>query len=380
MLVQLVPAPLGWFSDSAWASTSTALNLPIAGSVSVDIGATLLAISRYCAVLATGVTVAALTSDRRSAARTLYLLTALAGIVASTEIARDLGYWRGLDRADGEVGSVLIATIGIVASCSLLVRLHGQLSRRKISMQLGPAIAFVGTIAGFILCTLFLLISGGGEGLFAALFGAGVPLSMFVIRTCSLRIWSKLGVAATASLALIGFLAATPIRSDADSALVLSRDQSPAAELMLSNVPLLGTGAGSMQDILPIYRELNVTTSPKRIAAAAVIAGEMGRSFLWLLLGALPLAAAVLIRAASRRRRHYVYSAGGAGILLAFSLLIFVSSDVLGLPASLLAAAALGLAWAQAQADNKDISLRDGPAAPEPAINSVRQGGGHLRK
>lgn len=130
MVVQLVPTPLGWLSDLVWASTSSALNLPIAGSISVDIGATLLAVAMYCAVLATALTVAALASDKRSAAGTLYLLTAMAATVAATEIARDLGYCRRLESAGVEVGSVLVAAIGIVMSCSLLIGLHGQLSRK----------------------------------------------------------------------------------------------------------------------------------------------------------------------------------------------------------------------------------------------------------
>jgi hypothetical protein len=379
MVVQLVPEPLGWFSDPVWASTSAALNMPIAGSISIDTGATLLVVARYCAVLATALTVAALASDRRLAAGTLYLLAAMAGIVAATQITHDLGYSHLLHSSDGESGSVLIATIGIVVSCSLLIRLYGQLSRKRISVQLRTMISFIGITAGLILCTLSLLISGNGAGLFAAFFGAGVPISVFAVRKWSLRIWGRLGVLAIASMALVGFLAVTPIKTDADPALALSRDQSPAAELMLSNVPLLGTGAGSLQDILPVYRQLNAPASPPSVTAAAVIAAEMGKSFLWLLVGALAFAAAGLIRDSTRRRRDYIYAAGGAGILLAFSLLIFVCSNVLGLPASLLAGAALGLACAQPLVDNEDASFAQEPAGPETAMSAKRQAGGHPR-
>ena len=378
MVVQLVPTPLGWLSNSVWASTSSALNLPIAGSISVDIGATLLAVAMYCAVLATALTVAALASDKRSAAGTLYLLTAMAATVAATEIARDLGYCRRLEFAGVEVGSVLVAAIGIVMSCSLLIGLHGQLSRKR--MRPGATIAFIGTMAGLVVCTVSLLISGDDAGLFAAFFGAGVPVSMFAIRTWSLRKWGRLGVLATASMALIGFLAVTPIKTDADPALALSHEQSPAAELLLSNVPPLGTGAGSLQDVLPVYRGLNAPAALPSVTAAAVIASEMGRSFLWLLVVALAIAAAALIRSASTRRRDYVYAAGGAGILLAFSLLIFVYSNVLGLPASLLAGVALGLAWAQARAGKEYAGLAQEAAGPDRATYAMHQGGAHPRQ
>lgn len=380
MGVQLVPMPLDWFSDPVWSSTSAALNRPVAGSISVDTGATLLAVARYCAVLATAITFAAQASDRRSATKILYLLTAMAGMVAAIQIARDQGYSHWLHPSDGEVGSVLVAAIGVVMSCSLLIRLYRQLSRERNPAQPWAMIALISTMAGLILCTLSLLISSDGAGLFAAFFGAGVPVSMFAIRTWSLRIWGRLGVLATASMALIGFLAVTPIKTDADPALALSHDQSPAANLLLSNVPLLGTGAGSLQDILPIYRELNAPASPPSVTAATVIAGEMGKSFLWLLVGALAIAAAVLIRGSTGRRRDYVYAAGGAGILLAFSLLVFVCSNVLGLPASLLAGAALGLAWAQSRATHEDTSFARESAGPDPAMSAKRQTGGYPRR
>ena len=375
MAVQLVPTPLIWFSDSVWASTSSALNLPIAGSISVDTGATLLAAATYCAVLGTALTIAALATDRPTAEEILYLLTVMAATVAVTEIARDLGYYHRLEPADGGVGTVLIAAIGIVVSCSLMIRLYRQLSRKRV--QPGTTLAFIATTAGLGLCTVSLVISGEDAALFAAFFGAGVPVSMFAIRTWSLRMWGRFGVLAVASMALIGFLVVTPIKTDADPALALSHNQSPAAELLLSNLPPLGMGAGSLQDVLPVYRGLNAPPALPSVTAATVIASEMGRSFLWLLVAALAVAAAVLIRAASRRRRDYVYAAGGAGILLAFSLLIFVYSNVLGLPASLLAGVALGLAWAQARTGREYGRLTQ---EPDPAAYARHEGRGHPRR
>jgi hypothetical protein len=149
------------------------------------------------------------------------------------------------------------------------------------------------------------------------------------------------------------------MKTEVDPALALSRDQSPAAELLLSSVPLLGTGAGSVQDVLPVYRGVNASPEFPSITTAAAIASEMGKSFLWLLIVALAIAATALIKSASTRRRNYVYAAGGAGILLAFSLLVFVYRDVLGLPSSLLAGVALGLAWAQARPDKGARFARD---------------------
>lgn len=363
MLLQAAPIPLGSLSDPVWASTAAALKLPIAGSISVDTGATLLSIVSYCAVLATGFVAAALTSERQAAGRMLYFLMAVAGLVAGAEIGRDLGYFGLWRSAGGALGAAPIAAIGIILSCSVLIRLRQQLlhKRARVSFAIGATIAFAGTAAALILCTLSVLISGHITVLFAAFFGAGVPISVFAIRRWSLGTWGKLGVLATASMVVVGFLAVTPINPDADPALALSQHGSPGTELMLSDVPLLGRGAGSMGDVLPVYREINDPSSHRSVTAAAVITVEMGREFLWMFIFALAIGSAMLIRASLSRGRDYVYSASGAGILLAISLVTFVYSNVLSLPASLVASVALGLAWAQARSDHNDLS-----SAPEP--------------
>jgi hypothetical protein len=289
----------------------------------------------------------------------LYLLTAVAALVAAAQLARELGYFWFWHAAGGDVGAALIAAIGIIASCSLLIRLHRKLSRERKRAALpsrATSAALAGGAVALVFCSLSILIPEDISVLFAALFGAGVPISIFVIRKWSLGVWGKLGVLATALIILAGFLAVTPIKTDVDPTLALSRSDSPSAELMLSDVPLLGRGAGSVGDILPIYRDLNDRSSHRSMTAAALITVEMGRAFLWLFVLALATGAALLIRASLRRSRDSVYAACGAGILLAILLITFLNSNLLSLPASLLASAALGLAWAQSRSDTDDAS------------------------
>jgi hypothetical protein len=372
MLLQVEPLPLAWFSDPVWASTSAALNLPMAGSISVDAGATLLSFLRYCAVLATAFITAAITLDRQSASRMLHLLTAVAALIALAQLARELSYFWFWHPAGGDVGAALIAAIGIIASCSLLIRLHRKLSRerkRAAPPKRATIFALAGGAVALVLCVLSILVPEDMSVLFAALFGAGVPISIFAIRKWSLGIWGKLGVLATASIILAGFLAVTPIKMDVDPTLALSQNDSPSAELMLSDVPLLGRGAGSVGDILPAYRDLNDRSSHRSMTAAALITVEMGRAFLWLFVLALIIGAALLIRASLRRSRDSVYAASGGGILLAILLVTFINSNLLTLPASLLASAALGLAWAQSRSDTNDASSAAEISAPAMPIS-----------
>ena len=51
MLAQFVPVP-AWLAHPAWASAAAALDRPLLGAISLDIGATLLSLGRYCLVLA----------------------------------------------------------------------------------------------------------------------------------------------------------------------------------------------------------------------------------------------------------------------------------------------------------------------------------------
>lgn len=357
MLLQVAPLPVDWFSDPVWASTSATLSRPIAGSISVDTGATLLSILRYCAVLATAIIAAALTLERPSAGRMLYLLTAVGALVAGVQIARELGYFWFWHSAGRDIGAALIAAIGIIASTSVLIRLRQQLSRKRKRAGFpsrATIAAFAATGTALALCTLSILIPEDMTVLFAAVFGAGVPVSIFAIRRWSLGVWGKLGVIATASMVLVGFLAIIPFETDADPALALSPYSSATAELMLSDVPLLGRGAGSVQDILPAYRDLNDRFPRRSITAAALITVEMGRAFLWMFVLALTAGAALLIRASLSRSRDHVYAATGAGILVATLLVTFVNSNLLELPASLVATAALGLAWAQSRSDSNN--------------------------
>src|SRR5574337_502171 len=52
MVVQILPMPLHALANPIWSSASSALNRPLAGAITIDIGATLLSLAQYCAVVA----------------------------------------------------------------------------------------------------------------------------------------------------------------------------------------------------------------------------------------------------------------------------------------------------------------------------------------
>src|ERR1700730_11988909 len=67
MLLQVLPISIRSLANPVWVSASTALDKPFVGAMSLDIGATLLSLARYCAILATAFITATVTLNRQRA-------------------------------------------------------------------------------------------------------------------------------------------------------------------------------------------------------------------------------------------------------------------------------------------------------------------------
>ena len=94
MLLQVLPISIRSLANPVWVSASTALDKPFVGAMSLDIGATLLSLNRYCAVLAAAFVTATITLNRQRAENVLSLLTGTAALIAAGLIGYDLGYLR----------------------------------------------------------------------------------------------------------------------------------------------------------------------------------------------------------------------------------------------------------------------------------------------
>jgi hypothetical protein len=144
---------------------------------------------------------------------------------------------------------------------------------------------------------------------------------------------------------------------------------------MLSDAPALGSGAGTFESLLPIYREFDHARLRRNDVAAALITVEMGRPFLWISMLALACAAIVFARGGVSRGRDYVYPSAGAGVVVAVIFLVFVNGDLLSLPASVFVGAIAGLAWAQSRSTIENIrSARSSAvsASSQPADENSR--------
>jgi hypothetical protein len=351
MLLQVLPIPARSLANPIWLSASTALDKSFMGAISLDIGATLLSLARYCAGLAAAFVAAAVTLGKQRAESVLYLLTAVAALIAAELIGFDLGYLRlpGFARAE----AMDVAVIGFILSCATAIRAYELLGTSNPRQKNSPIVGKVSASASMTalcICLSAILMSANAVLIFAALFGAGVLIGVLAIRKLRLGLWGQAGVAALAAIIAFGFFAIVPAKKDADPTLALSaQGQNSSIERMLSDTKWLGSGAGTFQALLPIYRDTYDANSSDAPTAAATIAIEMGQPFLWTCVIVVLMGASVLFRRALLRRQDYIYSSTGASCIIALLVLLFANDGSLGLSASLMISVLCGLAFAQSK-------------------------------
>lgn len=366
MLFQAVPLPGDWLANAVWSSASSALGLPIAGSITVDTGATLLAFAQYCAALSTAAVVIVLAFDRRVAELTLYFLTFVAVMAAAVRIVdSSLGYLDLVQRSEtGRYfpGTLILSAVGIILTSATEIRLRERLRSRRSEQEFRrwTIVGLAAGVMGLAICMLALLIEADLILLFAGLFGAGVLFGIFVIRQWSLSVWGRAGVIAVGAIILLAFLATVQFKRNTDSATSPSQNQA-VIDRMLSDAPALGSGAGTFASLLPVYREVDLPEFRRVDVAAARITIEMGRTFLWISILALGGIAMVFARGGVTRGRDYVYASAGAGVIVAVLILMFTTDDLLSVPASIFVSAVAGLAWTQSRSTVEDTASAGSP-------------------
>ncbi len=352
MLAQLVPVP-GWLAHPAWTSASAALGHSLAGSVTLDTGATLLGLCRYSLVLAIAIVATAVALDRRRAETILFVLTAAAALSIAAYISLELGFshFTNLGLSAQRPQMLTVAVLGLILSCATVLRVYENYRRRR-AIDASMMIAATASCVAMAICLAAFAIDGGAALPLAALSGVVILIGMAVIQRLRFGPWGQAGVVAAAAIGLIGLLLSIPANRAVDPTLALSGQPQVSiatAERMLSDAKWAGSGAGAFAALLPIYRDVEDATVDAAATAAASIAIEMGRPLLWLLVILSLIGAMDLLRRAVRRDRDYVYAATGAACIVAVLVSSFVNAGILGLAASLLASAICGLALAQSR-------------------------------
>jgi hypothetical protein len=362
MLLQVLPISTRSLANPVWLSASTALDKPFVGAMSLDIGATLHSLARYCAILGAALVTVAVTLNKQRAESILSLLTGIAALIATGLIGYDLGYVRfpGYEHLGDRADAMNVAVIGFILSCATTIRAYEHLdSTRHRKSRMMAIVATTASAATLLICLSAILISMDPVLFLAAQFGAGTLLGVLVIRRWRLGPFGQAGIAALAAVAVFGFFAVVPVKKDVDPTLALStQGQISSIERMLSEAKWGGSGAGSFEALLPIYRGTDEADSLGIPTAAATMAIEMGQPFLWTCVVVVLIGASTLFRRALQRGRDYVYSSAGAGCMIALLISSFANNGILRLTASLMISFVCGLAFAQSKsASNKDLDL-----------------------
>ena len=355
MLIQVLPIP--GLAHPFWASAAAALGHPIAGTISIDPGASIIALGQYVCMIALAYLSAAVAVDRHRAESILFALTGASATVALIVIAHhsivlrvDIARSIQAQATTCAVMGAIIASAACIRSVEKYKRRHSN-PNRAVPMLLGT-IALCG--AALAIC-LGASILGETTGVsFALGCGLAAVASVLIIRHLDL---GPFGITAFGVMALvIGFfiVASHPVERGAGLPLMYASSKSSSlialSERVLHDTPIAGSGAGTFASLAPIYREMDdPAVGSVASTTAATLGIEMGMPILWLIAAVTVSAIIVLLRSALQRGRDWFYPAMGGSCLITLLILAFINAGLLGTVASLIAAAAIGLATAQSK-------------------------------
>jgi hypothetical protein len=358
MLIQILP--LKTIAHPIWLSAETALGYPIAGSISIDTGATVMALGQYLTLVAVGLLSAAVAVDRQRAEWILFALAGASALMALVLVTHDLF---GLTFLDAGMASFARAqaidgvALGTIIAAAAGIRTVERIETRKSAPDRSLAVllrTLAACSAAFALGLATLIFGATGGVIIATAYGLAALASVFAIRRLGLGPWGIAALVATAIGVAILIAAGAP-GARTNSFALAGAPASPASRIavsqrMLDDGPATGTGAGTFAAVAPIYRDADDPTALAAApTAAAAFAVELGRPMLWFIMIGMAGGIFVLLRAALRRGRDSFHPAAAGSCLVAILFLCFVNAGVLGTAAALLAAASVGLGLAQSK-------------------------------
>ena len=360
MLFQVLPLKTVGLDNPIWESAAAALGRPLAGSISIDPGATLISLARYLSAVAIAFVAAAVAIDRRRAEWVLFALTAATTIIALMVLATGLGNFTFLSNSVGSPASVATtdsAALGIILAAATALHTIERAKMQQLS-QGGSAVwlrlTFAACLIAVAICSLALFVGATSQAYFAVSCGVATFAVAIVGRRFRLGPWGYSAIVSVALVVGIAAIALQPHRQTMDLTLAFAA-KAPAplvalTQRVLTETSWAGTGAGTFAAVLPIYRDIDeLATGSIAPTAVAAIAAEMGRPLLWAILMAAMALALTLLRGAVRRGRDSFYSMAGASSIVAITLLAFGNMGLFSTPILVTTAAFVGIAIAQSK-------------------------------
>jgi hypothetical protein len=346
VLVQLLPLRL--LAHPIWKSAETALGHPVAGTITVDPGMSIIALGQYLSVIAVAFLSAAVAVDRQRAEWILFALTATVVAIALITQMHDLPTFARAQAID----CVSMGTI--IASTACIRAIERYETRRSSPQRSVPVLlwTFVACSAALAICGAVVILGATREILLATAYGIFALACILIIRRFALgKIGPAAIVAPALGAAIVGLAYQAAGRgTSVPLAFTGASDLSLIAlsERVLYDAPLVGTGAGTFAALAPIYRQIDDPRPGSTAAtAAAAFAIELGKPVFWLITVATAGSIVILLRASLQRGRDSFYPAMGGSCLITLLFLSFNNAGLFGTASSLIVAAVIGLAIAQ---------------------------------
>jgi hypothetical protein len=263
MVIQILPLPISGLLHPIWVSAREALHGSW-GSISIDTGATLLALTRYLTFVGIAVATAAVAIDRERAERLLLVAAAVATLVAVLLALHGLGalfFFGSFDDAAAASALEGIAALGVLATSAAAVRAFERHETRHAPTSpslVGVPRSVLPWLAGLVICWAALLLFAHGPVTFAAACGFASIAWAVIVRRVGLGLWTGGALAVLAIGAAVLIAANQP--GQADHGLPLRFAASASAPLisltqrLLAETPWAGSGAGTFAALVPIYR------------------------------------------------------------------------------------------------------------------------------
>jgi hypothetical protein len=367
MLLQMAPAPSG-LAHPVWASVRAGFSAPVAGSISVDIGATALALLRYLTLIGAMLLATAATINRDRAEAVLIALTAATTAISLAQLAAEI---MGAPHTPFREEAFDCACLGVIlsAACACFVFERHETRRAKLGLRDAKFVyPMAASLAALLICAAAVGTARSGSLIFAACCGLGMFCAVFLVRRLNLGRWGAAAIGVTASVIVIALVTGAA-GTNPDPRLAFVKKDPVTLELtqrILADAPFFGDGAGAFSSILPIYEFGDFDAKePNAVTAAAKLSIEMGRAALWAAVIAAALAVVALLRASVLRGRDSFYPAAAASCLVSLIVLAFIHVSLFGATLPVLAVIILGLGIAQSQ--GRSAAPRRDPAAFPPA-------------
>jgi hypothetical protein len=358
LLVQMMPLPTKSWAHPIWSDAETALGTPIAGRITIDPGATVVAICRYFSAIAILFVATAVTIDRPRAERVLFWLVGATTICAVLQILHGLVAFPFLDVATDAVfttsAAALCALGAVIAAATMVLAMERRYETPRTKIGWTNLSVMSLALVAFGICGLSLVIFAPALVGIAAAAGLATFIILMIVRRLGFGVWVGDTIAAVAmgvAIALTLIIAESHAGSGDAVLRYASHSQSSLSSIVqriIADTGWSGTGAGTFELLLPIYRESSAITVPMPVpSTAAKITIELGRPAFWAILTMTTVALFLLLQGTLQRGRDSFYPAAGAGCLVILILEAFCDASFFSTTVLVCAMVALGLALSQ---------------------------------